>query len=91
MSVKSLRTQLFGAIAMVLVAAIALGSSTFAWFASNTTVKATGMEVRTKVSDNLLIAPVEVTATAKADENAFTTMYVKQYDEIGRASCRERV
>lgn len=41
MSVKTLRKQLFAAIAMVLVAAIALGSSTYAWFVSNNTVKAT--------------------------------------------------
>ena len=41
MNVKHLRKQLMAAIAMVLVAAIALGSSTFAWFVSNNTVKAT--------------------------------------------------
>lgn len=41
MSVKALQKQLMAAIAMVLVAAIALGSSTYAWFVSNNTVKAT--------------------------------------------------
>lgn len=41
MSVKTLRKQLLAAIAMVLVAAIALGSSTYAWFVSNNEVKAT--------------------------------------------------
>lgn len=41
MSVKTLRKQLFAAIAMVLVAAIALGSSTYAWFVSNNSVDAT--------------------------------------------------
>lgn len=41
MSVKTLRKQLFAAIAMVLVAAIALGSSTYAWFVSNNNVTAT--------------------------------------------------
>ena len=40
-SVKALKKQLAAAIAMVLVAAIALGSSTYAWFVSNNTVKAT--------------------------------------------------
>ena len=40
-SVKSLKKQLAAAIAMVLVAAIALGSSTYAWFVSNNTVDAT--------------------------------------------------
>ena len=40
-SVKSLKKQLAAAIAMVCVAAVALGSSTYAWFVSNNTVKAT--------------------------------------------------
>jgi hypothetical protein len=45
MSVKALKKQLFAAVAMVIVAAIAVSSSTFAWFAANTTVTATGMNV----------------------------------------------
>ena len=40
-SVSALKKQLAAAIAMVLVAAIALGSSTYAWFVSNNTVDAT--------------------------------------------------
>lgn len=41
MNVKALKKQLMAAIAMVLVAAIALGSSTYAWFVSNNQVTAT--------------------------------------------------
>ena len=37
-SVKALKKQLAAAIAMVLVAAVALGSSTYAWFVNNTMV-----------------------------------------------------
>ena len=40
-SVKSLKKQLAAAIAMVLVAAVALGSSTYAWFVTNNKVDAT--------------------------------------------------
>ena len=40
-SVKALKKQLAAAIAMVLVVAVALGSSTYAWFVSNNTVDAT--------------------------------------------------
>ena len=40
-SVKSLKKQLAAAIAMVMVAAVALGASTYAWFVSNNSVKAT--------------------------------------------------
>ena len=82
MSAKALRTQLLGAIAMVLVAAIALGSSTFAWFAANQTVNATGMKVRTQVSDNLLIAPSTTGETAVANENTFKTVYVADIDGL---------
>ena len=39
-SVKSLKKQLMAAIAMVCVAAIALGTSTYAWFVNNTRVTA---------------------------------------------------
>ena len=40
-SVKALKKQLGAAIAMVTVAAVALGTSTYAWFVSNNTVTAT--------------------------------------------------
>lgn len=56
MSVKTLRKQLFAAIAMVLVAAIALGSSTYAWFVNNATVTATGANVQAATTYNLLIS-----------------------------------
>ena len=38
MQSKAIKRQLLAAVAMVLVAAIALGSSTYAWFANNTNV-----------------------------------------------------
>ena len=41
MDTKALKKQMGAAIAMVLVAAVALGSATFAWFVSNNSVKAT--------------------------------------------------
>lgn len=56
MSTKALKKQLMAAIAMVLVAALALGSSTYAWFASNTTVTASTMEVKATTGPNLFIA-----------------------------------
>lgn len=40
-TVKALKKQLVAAIAMVLVAAVALGSSTYAWFVSNNKVEGT--------------------------------------------------
>ena len=41
MNSKAIRKQLLAAVAMVLVAAVALGSSTYAWFVSNNSVTAT--------------------------------------------------
>lgn len=40
-SIKALKKQMAAAVAMVLVAAVALGSSTYAWFVSNNQVTAT--------------------------------------------------
>lgn len=56
MSTKALKTQLLAAIAMVLVASIALVSSTYAWFASNSKVTANNMQVSATTSKNLLIS-----------------------------------
>lgn len=59
MNSKAIKRQLLAAIAMVLVAAIALGSSTYAWFASNTHVDATGMSVKATTTTTLAICETE--------------------------------
>ena len=56
MTVKALRKQLMAAIAMVVVAAVALSSSTYAWFASNNKVTATGMQVQAATEGGIEIA-----------------------------------
>lgn len=56
METKALKKQMGAAIAMVLVAAIALGAATFAWFVNNTTVKAEGAQVTAKSANTLLIS-----------------------------------
>lgn len=70
MKMKSLKAQFIGAIAMVLVAAIAMGSSTYAWFAMNTEVHATGMNVKAAAENGLIISDIDgnnwsATANAK--------------------------
>lgn len=67
MSVKTLRKQLFAAIAMVLVAAVALGSSTYAWFVTNTKVTAGKASVTATAANTLLISA--------ADANEWATSY----------------
>jgi hypothetical protein len=51
----SARKKLLSAIAMLTVSAVTLSTATYAWFTMNKNVKVTGMEVKTKVSGNLLI------------------------------------
>ena len=62
MNSKAIKRQLLAAIAMVLVAALALGSSTYAWFVGNNTVKAEGMKVQAQAESGILIKSVENTS-----------------------------
>ena len=55
MSTKALKQQLIAAIAMVLVAAIALASSTYAWFVNNAQVTATDVKVTATTAYSLMI------------------------------------
>lgn len=56
MNSKAIKRQLLAAIAMVLVAALALGSSTFAWFVSNTQVQAKTSTMTSQTAYTLLIS-----------------------------------
>lgn len=62
MDTKALKKQMGAAIAMVLVAAVALGSATFAWFVSNNevTAKTTGV----KAQSNTAFMSIEYKKTA---------------------------
>lgn len=55
MSVKQLKCQLIGMLCSVLLAAITLGSSTYAWYVNNVQVTATNVSVTSVVSYSLLI------------------------------------
>lgn len=48
--------KLIPALCMLLVSAVMLGSTTFAWFSMNRTVTATGMEIKAEVPTQLLIS-----------------------------------
>ena len=84
MNSKAIKRQLLAAIAMVLVAALALGSSTFAWFVNNSRVTAETADVTAATADYLLIssdgtnfgtsmaldsAPVTLTPVSITDDN----------------------
>lgn len=57
---------------MVLVAAIALGSSTYAWFASNNKVTATGMSVSAQTEGSLLVINNTATDFGKTTQTTVT-------------------
>lgn len=64
METKALKKQLGAAIAMVLVAAIALGAATFAWFVNNNAVTAMGVDVSTSSS----VPNLYITSTGKTTD-----------------------
>ena len=55
MNSKAIKKQLLAAVAMVLVAAVALGSSTYAWFAAQNDVKAEGMMLQAQGESGIVI------------------------------------
>lgn len=65
METKALKKQLGAAIAMVLVAAIALGAATFAWFVNNNAVTATGADVSTSSA----VPNLCITSTGKTTDS----------------------
>lgn len=72
MSIKKLRNQLFAAIAMVLVASIALGSSTYAWFVSNNTVNATVSSIQAQSNAAFLTIDNEKTMNGAGTQTDVT-------------------
>ena len=64
MDTKALKKQMGAAIAMVLVAAVALGSATFAWFVSNNSVKATTSNIAAQSNSAYLVIDTTTTSTS---------------------------
>ena len=71
MDTKALKKQMGAAIAMVLVAAVALGSATFAWFVSNNSVKATTSNIAAQSNSAYLV--IDKVATSKTSTGAVTS------------------
>lgn len=72
-SVKALKKQLAAAIAMVLVAAIALGSSTYAWFVSNHDVTAKTTNISAMSNSAYLVIDKERTTKQSKTEYSYQT------------------
>ena len=100
MTVKSLKKQLAAAIAMVCVAAVALGSSTYAWFVSNNTVTATTTNISAQsnsaylVIDNAAAGATKTTSTSAAtasetfspDTKLYPAQWKNNFDSAGKKS-----
>lgn len=70
---KGFKNQLIVAVAMVLVTAIALGTSTYAWFVNNATVKVDTFQLTASTARNLEIAINKTLVETEATLNALTT------------------
>ncbi len=66
MKTSSRRRVLLSSVAMLLIAIVALGTATFAWFTSSTTATASGINVKTIQASELVIS--------KSDKNWGTTI-----------------
>ena len=66
--------KLIPAICLLLVSLMLLSTASYAWFSMNSKVNVTGMEVKTTVSDNLLIADDVISSTSKQPEGNFGTV-----------------
>ena len=67
-SVKALKKQMAAAVAMVCVAAVALGSSTYAWFVSNNKVTATTTNISAQSNSAYLV--IDNAAKGKTDTSS---------------------
>ena len=72
-SVKALKKQLGAAVAMVCVAAVALGSSTYAWFVSNNKVDATTTNISAQSNSAYLVIEAGSATTAESKTSATGT------------------
>lgn len=77
MDTKALKKQMGAAIAMVLVAAVALGSATFAWFVSNNKVTAQTSNIAAQSNSAYLVI---AEGTTTKDSTSSVTSIVKRAD-----------
>lgn len=99
-SVKALKKQLAAAIAMVCVAAIALGSSTYAWFVSNNRVTATTTNISAQSNSAYLVIDTQATSTTSTntssaastiktigdDDKLYPAQWKNSFDSTGKQS-----
>ena len=65
--------KLIPAIVLLLISAVVMSTASYAWFSMNNKVSVTGMEIKTKVSSNLLIAADTLDSTGKKNDSLFAS------------------
>ncbi|MCH4280378.1 hypothetical protein LQE94_10160 [Mediterraneibacter sp. NSJ-151] len=99
-NVKALKKQLAAAIAMVCVAAVALGSSTYAWFVTNNKVTATTSTISAQSNAAFMKIKYNATATTSdltADvatinsEALYPAQWANNFDNTGKKTGTEGV
>ena len=78
MDTKALKKQMGAAIAMVLVAAVALGSATFAWFVTNSKVDATTSTISAQSNAAFMTITNGTTGASGVDTTTVTTNVEKK-------------
>lgn len=73
MNSKAIRKQLLAAVAMVLVAAVALGSSTYAWFVTNNKVAATTSTISAQSNAAYMTIHTGATGASTKDTTSVST------------------
>lgn len=98
MDTKALKKQMGAAIAMVLVAAVALGSATFAWFVSNNSVTATTTNISAQSNSAYLVinnaaagktSKTSSTSASASEQPTNTKLYPTQWANTFDASGAE--
>ena len=80
LNVGALKKQLAAAIAMVCVAAVALGSSTYAWFVTNNKVDATTTNISAQSNAAFMTITNGATGASNVDTTSATTTLGKDTD-----------
>jgi len=76
--------KMIPAVIMLLISAMLVGTSTYAWFSMNRTVTVTGMKVTAKGTDNVMIANADTVETYIGDSNPSTdpeSLYAYSIDQ----------
>ncbi len=83
---KKAMRKLIPAVVMLLISAMLVGTSTYAWFSMNKTVTVTGMTVKAKGTDNVMIANASDVDTELDASRTAETQYGYGIDQVRKGN-----